>query len=121
LKIAHPLGAESFGSGVELTMSQNSTVTCFISPGRVLITPAVWGLGASGPEATDRHLETRRVEGRAALPAKFVFRRVAGTASWAIGNQRRTALAAEFHPDGTIRSASKALHPGSARHPSPLD
>jgi len=34
-------------SGVELTMSQNRTVTCFISPGRVLTLPEVSGFGAA--------------------------------------------------------------------------
>ena len=34
-------------------MSQNSTVTCFISPGRVLTVPEIWGFGVSAVGAAE--------------------------------------------------------------------
>src|SRR5215471_20487059 len=47
-----PSGPSRSVSGVELTMSQNSTVTCFISPGRVLTPslPSPASGGGSGRE-----------------------------------------------------------------------
>jgi hypothetical protein len=50
-EVAHRLGPEPFGEGVDPTRSQNSTVTCSISPGSAIPSPAA-GLGTNGRRAT---------------------------------------------------------------------
>jgi hypothetical protein len=50
-EVAHRLGPEPFGEGVDPTRLQNSTATCSISLGSALPSLAV-GLGTNGPRAT---------------------------------------------------------------------
>src|SRR5260370_13845119 len=91
--------------GVDPTMSQNSTVTCFISPGSA--GDGGFGYVGLGGGAI---LQPGSAEQRAALAAKSMLGGIAGSARRTRVAQRSTALSAEPHTGRVVGATPRAPH-----------